>query len=252
MSLSKDKIEGILLNLEITYTNWLKKLNLINNNKRYSGKPQLSASSAGLCELKHYFKFKEVPSLPTEIKSLSKMRLGTLVHEDIQTSLENFFEEYNVICELPVRYENVKGHVDIVVEISNKECILVDIKTMAAFPWSRKYGRNASPDSALWNKMQLATYALGLMETYNYETVHMYLWNYNKNTSDMKFEPVDASVVDHARSYWSIVTDNLKEYIKYDIDKLDYTKINDAPLYKWECGYCDYKHICRKSNKEVK
>ena len=40
--------------------------------------------------------------------------------------------------------------------------------------------------------------------------------------------------------------------IKYDIDKLDYTKITDAPLYKWECGYCEYKHICRKSNKEVK
>jgi len=196
-----------------------------------------------MCHLKHYFKFQKVPKVPVDMKSLRRMRVGTILHEDIQKSLELYFEGYKLTCELPVRYKHVKGHLDIVVEIDKEKCILIDIKTMAAFSWSKKYGRNANEDSAPWNKLQLATYALGLMETYNYKEVYMYLWNYNKNTSDMRFESIDPIYVEKAREYWDDVSNNLEDWKDLTLETMKWDKIY-APNYKWECGYCEYSHIC--------
>ena len=241
--MNEDKVKLILQDLEITYENWLRKLDVINNNVRYAGEPKLSASSAGMCSLKHYFKMQKTPKVPVGMKSLKKMRLGTIVHEDIQTSLEYFFKDYEITCELPVRYKNVKGHLDIVVKIDEETCIVLDIKTMAAYSWSFKYGKNASQDSAKWNKLQLATYALGLMETYNYKTVYMYLWNYNKNTSDMKFESIGPEYVEEAKVYWRDLDANLKTWDNTGFDNMMWLLIQ-APNYKWECGYCEYGHIC--------
>ena len=241
----ENKIELILQDLELTYESWLIKLNEINNNIRYSGKPKLSASSAGMCHLKHYFKMQETPRLPVDRKSLKKMRLGTIVHEDIQKSLEYFFKDYDIVCELPVRYKNVKGHIDIVVKIDKKTCIVLDIKTMAAYGWSLKYGKKATQSSAKWNKMQLATYALGLMETYGYEEVYMYLWNYNKNTSAMKFESIDPKYVEDAEAYWENLDNNLKSWANVGLNAMLWSPVQ-APEFSWECGYCEYAEICPK------
>lgn len=243
--ISDSKIELILQDLELTYENWLLKLDSINCNIRYSGKPKLSASSAGLCHLKHYFKMKEMPKLPVDRKSLKKMRLGTIVHEDVQKSLEYFFNDYEIICELPVRYKSVKGHIDIVVKVADKKCILIDIKTMAAYSWSLKYGRKANKDAAKWSKLQLATYALGLMETYGYEEVYMYLWNYNKNNSDMRFESIDPEYVKIAADYWNEAELRLKSWEDIKYDDMKWETIN-APEFTWECRYCDYANVCPK------
>lgn len=249
--MSVDRIKQALTDVELAYTNWLKKLNIINNNKRYSEKAKrYSASSAGLCPAKHYFKYQDTPQMPPNESDFAKMRLGTIVHEDIQTALEMMYKDDNVTCELPISFGNVKGHLDVVIDISDesKECILIDIKTMAAFPWSKKYGHNKDPNPAPWNKMQLATYANGLKHQYGYKNVYMYLLNYNKNTSVMRFEEVEEHWIDEALKYWK----NVDEYVAWYSKRLknEGKHASHQPMYKWECKYCPYEYICKEKGED--
>ena len=246
----KQHLTHIKNGVKITYMEYLNKLNEINTNTRYSRtKLAFGASGAGLCHLKHYFrsigeKRKEVP-----FDSMCKMRLGTLVHEDIQNALNYMFKDYKVMCELPVAYCNVRGHLDIVIEIDDKNAMLIDIKTMAAFPWSKKYGKDKEAHASVWSKYQLATYSLGLKEEYGYENVHMYLLNYNKNTSDMRFEEVQSAFFeDQAKKYW----EDVEKTVSYLLELRDISHVHPkespvmqkAPVHNWECGYCDYSDTC--------
>ena len=174
---------------------------------------------------------------------MCKMRLGTIVHEDIQNALQYIYDDYKVMCEIPVQYKNVKGHLDVAIEIDDKNVMLIDIKTMAAFSWSKKYGRDKQTDAAIWNKLQLATYSLGLKEDYGYENVHMYLLNYNKNTSAMKFESVNAYFFENeAKKYWNDVEETVNAIGEYPEMKI--TEEVHGPIHNWECGYCDYSDHC--------
>ena len=240
----------------VCYQQWLQKLNEINGNTRYSKKDLgFGASSAGLCHLKHYFRLKRFEKKETADDSMRKMRLGTLVHEDIQQALLYMFDDkYKVMCEIPIEYKRVKGHLDIAVEIDKDNVALIDIKTMAAYSWSKKYGRkDPDPNPAPWNKLQLATYSLGLKNQYGYKNVHMYLLNYNKNTSAMRFEPISNDYEKAADLYWDNV-ERSTEYlmsISKPISQLsrentprDVTILSNSPKYTWECNYCDYSEHC--------
>ena len=247
--MSKTKVKEVLLDIEIAYHNWLKKLNEINGNTRYQQKPpSLGASSAGLCNLKHYFKLKGAHKIPSTYKDMSKMRLGTLVHEDIQQALQYYFDG-KVMSEISIQYNKVKGHLDVVVEIDKDTCVLIDIKTMNAYGWSKKYGRNKLPDTATWNKMQVATYALGLVSCYGYKTVHMYLLNYSKNTSLMRFEPVSDEYIDRAIEYWENLDTLLEKWLRTKPEDMKWNNIQ-APMHKWECKYCEYSMYCPKEIKK--
>ena len=116
----KQHLTHIKNGVKITYMEYLNKLNEINTNTRYSRtKLAFGASGAGLCHLKHYFrsigeKRKEVP-----FDSMCKMRLGTLVHEDIQNALNYIltplFKAYDSYSERK-RIQKLKQ-----IEIFNKE-----------------------------------------------------------------------------------------------------------------------------------
>ena len=229
--------------VKISYLLWLEKLNDINHSTRYSKKTLgFGASGAGLCHLKHYFRHIKADRKENSFDSMCKMRLGTLVHEDIQNALQYIYDDYKVMCEIPVKYKNVKGHLDIAIEIDEKNVMLIDIKTMAAYSWSKKFGRDKQTDAAIWNKLQLATYSLGLKEDYGYEHVHMYLLNYNKNTSAMKFEPVNAGFFENAASaYWHEVEVMVHQLVE---DPLRIEQLIDGPVHNWECNYCDYSDTC--------
>ena len=249
----KQHLTHIKNGVKISYLLWLEKLNDINYNTRYSKKTLgFGASGAGLCHLKHYFKHIKAERKENSFDSMCKMRLGTLVHEDIQNALQYIYDDYKVMCEIPVRYKNVKGHLDIAIEIDDKNAMLIDIKTMAAYPWSKKYGKDKEAHASVWSKYQLATYSLGLKQEYGYENVYMYLLNYNKNTSAMKFEEVQATFFEgQAKEYWEQVTDFVKALTKAvgeGYDFIEQVSVLDtamrAPVHNWECGYCDYSDTC--------
>ena len=173
---------------------------------------------------------------------MCKMRIGTLVHEDIQNAIQYIYDDYKVMCEIPVTYKRVKGHLDVAIEIDKENVMLIDIKTMAAYPWSKKYGRDKSPDAAIWSKLQLATYSLGLKEDYGYKNVHMFLLNYNKNTSAMRFEAVNAGFFENeVERYWNEVEIIVNQLLE---EPNRIKQLVDGPVHNWECNYCDYSSHC--------
>ena len=223
---------------------WLEKLNDINYNTRYSKKDLgFGASGAGLCHLKHYFRTIKAKKKEVGFDSMCKMRIGTLVHEDIQNALHYMFDDnYKIMCEIPITYGRVKGHLDVAIELDEDNVMLIDIKTMAAYSWSKKYGRDKDSDAAIWNKLQLATYSLGLKQDYGYKNVHMFLLNYNKNTSAMKFEPVNAQFFENnAKLYWNEVETIVNQLLE-EPDRIE--QLVDGPVHNWECNYCDYSEHC--------
>lgn len=236
--------------VKISYLKWLETLNKINVNTRYSAKDiGYGASSAGMCHLKHYFRRIDADKKETDYTSLCKMRMGTLVHEDIQNAIQYINAmDYKVMCEIPVTYKKVKGHADIVVEIDDKRAMLIDIKTMAAFPWSKKYGHKPDKNPSVWNKLQLGTYSLGLQQDYGYEDVYMYLLNYNKNTNEMRFEGVGFEYEQDAAFYWHDVEHDVNLLIEDPEDVNLITGKGNTPKYKWECSYCPYEDSCPVSN----
>lgn len=230
--------------IKISYMLWLEKLNEINGNTRYSKKDLgFGASGAGLCHLKHYFRTIKADKKEVGFDSMCKMRIGTLVHEDIQTALYYMFDDnYKIMCEIPVTYGKIKGHLDVAIELDEDNVMLIDIKTMAAYSWSQKYGRDKKTQAAIWNKLQLATYSLGLKQDYGYKNVHMFLLNYNKNTSAMKFEPVNVKFFENeVKSYWNEV-ETIVDQLLEEPDRIE--QLVDGPVHNWECNYCDYSDHC--------
>ena len=82
---------------EEIYHKYLVHKNEQNRKKRYEGNESwYHASGAGFCSRKLYFESveKAKPTNPPNAKSARVMRLGTIVHEDIQNALMY----YNNIC----------------------------------------------------------------------------------------------------------------------------------------------------------
>ena len=78
------------IDFEEIYQEYIDSENEKNRKERYEGKESFyRASSSGLCSRKIYFESVEKlePTNPTEPKGKRIMRLGTVVHEDLQNAL---------------------------------------------------------------------------------------------------------------------------------------------------------------------
>ena len=242
--------------MQIAYLEWLEKQNEINENTRYQAKEfHFGPSGSGRCHLINYFKWYKSRKDEKSYKSLCTMRLGTVMHTEIQGALHYMFKHYKVMCEIPVTCMHtgmglVKGHLDIAVEIDSDNAVLIDIKTVPAYSWSTLYGTKNKEASAGFNhKLQLGTYAIGLRKDYGYKNIHMYLWHYNKNTSEMQFMEVGSEFEELAEKYWKEASNTLTVLRHTKPDDLaknvdDLLEIVQPPKYKWECNYCDYTGVC--------
>ena len=79
-----------LQNNEGIYDNWIDLQNQKNVEERYVGKEKYyHASGAGLCARKHYYSAtNHRETNPPAAKGYRIMRLGTIVHEDLQSAFE--------------------------------------------------------------------------------------------------------------------------------------------------------------------
>ena len=78
------------------YDNFIKERNAVNSENRYKGNEHwYHASSAGMCRRKIYYASVEQAEQtnPPEPKAYRLMRLGTIVHNDIQKGLKEFAKE---------------------------------------------------------------------------------------------------------------------------------------------------------------
>ena len=230
---------------EEVYEEYLRKESIKNFIERYVGKEGwLNASSAGNCYRKHKHKLLGDKAVEPDKKSLFRMRVGDLIHQDIQQALTNRYHDKLVITEMLVEIPKLKvrGYLDILVIDGNK-ADLKDIKTAAAFSWKRKFGRkeNRDPNPSDKYEYQVGTYALGVEASgKGLQVVNMDLVYYKKDDSQFKFVNINNDYKAKAQSYWE---ETLK-ICEQDVDKLVPGDTYGVPFESWECNYCLYRNHC--------
>jgi hypothetical protein len=219
------------------YNKYLKQINNDKISKRYKGKEHyFHASSAGLCIRKHYFgSIEKIKPTPPEGVSLTRLRLGDLVHEDIQSSLNG--DRYLIEDEIILEDLNVRGHYDI---LDRKKKKLIDIKTVGGYKWKMIFGRDAK-DSVENYKLQLGTYGLGIQKKYDIKLKEMCLLFYklgDPKATEMRELNVPLFYIKKAKEYWKDVNEKTKS--------LPELSIGSAPSEGWECNpsWCGYFEHC--------
>ena len=252
---------------EQIYQDYLLVKNEENRKDRYDGNEGwYHASGAGLCSRKLYFESveKTTPTNPPNKSSMRKMRVGTILHQDIQDSLilynniynniqdnikkdnilqSNITQEYNVKFdvegEIRLPSLNVRGFYDVVSRdcSAEKTVKLYDIKTTASFSFARKFSRKlTSPQENRNHYLQLGTYGLGLRED-GLNVDQMSIIYYNKDNSTMREVVVPNMFIDEAKRYWYTINE---EHSK----GLPGFNFGTSPANAWICGYCQFKSRC--------
>ena len=233
------------------------------NSLRERDKNVFHASSSGSCYRKQMYSYYDYPFDEIDGKSLRLLRLGTLVHEDLEKAMSMYQDKLVdmqekdaplqkiIHIEEKVKIEDldVVGTFDAGETITNgidKEFKLYDYKTVAAYKWQTKFGhtKNRVPNSDTNYKLQLGTYALAVKEKYNVSKITMYLVWYNKNTSLMKEQIVYNEWIEKAFEYWTEVFEMKEEMDKGFEDELIPEITYGVPVQDWECRYCQYYSIC--------
>jgi CRISPR/Cas system-associated exonuclease Cas4 (RecB family) len=240
--------------LEVIYDDYLNDLQKKKSEEVYVGhEDKYSASSAGQCFKKHWYKTNKYEGTPIDQRTNRLFRLGTLVHEDIQLAIIKYKEEKNkdltigIETEINIPWFNVRGHIDVVIiNDASKEILIYDMKTAHSFKWKLLFGqiKNRKPNADDGYRLQIATYILGMKEIeeysdYDYEAI---LWYYKKDTSHTRNSFVDKRWIQQAIDYWGEVNTTLEGIEEPD----DLTRGSyGIPNEDWECGYCPFESICK-------
>ena len=237
--------------IEDAYSKWLFELNTENRKKYKEFKGIFGASSAGTCFRKQYLKTKDLQEPPFDNRVMRLLRLGTVVHTDIQDSLEDYFkknlnsEAIELFIEHQIRIPelNVVGHLD--AALHNKEdnhIQLYDIKTCASYKWRMKFGRNKEKGGSVNYNLQIGTYAFGLGEQLKTTNIDMSLLWYNKDTSALREEIIPQEWVGAAIEYWEELGETLQDVTSDNGAELIPGSYG-VPMMNWECRYCGFKDI---------
>ena len=257
--------------LEEIYHEYLVHKNEQNRKERYEGKESwYHASGAGFCSRKLYYESVEKAE-PTNLAnqtSMRVMRLGTIVHEDIEKSIAYYNNIYNnnisnnnisnnninnssilfedrrveidTEGEIELKQFNVRGYFDILVRGENYNKIY-DVKTASNWSFKMKFGKKSNVQEENRNHfMQLATYGLGVEEKYG-SIDGMSLLYYNKDNSYIKEQVVPLSYLNLAKKYWWAINDEHSR-------GLPAFRVGSSPYRGWCCSYCQYRDHCDPPN----
>jgi CRISPR/Cas system-associated exonuclease Cas4 (RecB family) len=200
------------------------------------------------------YSYYDFPQDRKDKRSYRILRLGTIVHKDIEEAIANY-EDVNsggneqVFIEDKIELEelNVVGTYDVGrIDMEENKFTLWDIKTAAAYKWTTKFGRkqNRKPSSDTNYKLQLGTYALGINQKFKVGKIEMYLLWYNKNTSQMREQIVSPEWIEKALEYWVTVNETLEDMDEHFEEELKPEYYLGVPYQDWECRYCQYYSIC--------
>ena len=265
-SISPVDIEGI-------YKDYIDVKQEENRVERYEGNEHwYHGSGAGSCSRKLYFESvqKVEPTNPIDEKTKRLLRLGNVVHEDIQSSLthtrtnistnistnnSNYKDstntekenknkekeiEFDVEGEIKLKELNVRGFYDMVAKDNTspeqKKVYLYDIKTCGGWSWKMKFGRNKQMNPSIHYELQLGTYGYAVREMFG-QLDGMFLYFYNKDNSDMRAVEVPLTYVSRAYLFWRNINDEHKQGLP------DF-RIGVSPVQKWQCSYCQFRSHC--------
>lgn len=264
-----------LPNIAGIYDAYIRSQNDANVEDRYVGKENYyHASGANMCHRKHYYSIN--PDIEqtdsSDMVGQRVMRLGTIVHDDMEKALHWYKEEksltnkeeiinkliYNTntrTIELIDNIElvdtegeiilpdlNVRGFYDVVFVMKTGEVLLYDFKTIRAYGYKLKFGRpeNRKIDKVPTHEVQLATYGLGVKQKYG-RLDGMYLYYFNKDSAMCKTKQVGMEFLDVAKDYWLGVNDITQGNVSPPV------KVGESPMQSWECNYCNYATYCQEN-----
>ena len=213
-----------------------------NSRDYYKIKKVFHASSAGSCFRKQLYSYFDFPRDEKDDKSYRILRLGTLVHQDVEEAIKHYNmpsdRDSDVFSEDEIKLPdfNVIGTYD-VGELKDGEFTLWDLKTAAAYKWSKKFGRKPEKSSDTNYKLQLGTYALGVNLKYEISKINMYLLWYNKNTSQMREQLISPEWIEKALEYWAELNDILEDSGEKFEEDLIPEIWSGVPFQNWECRY---------------
>ena len=251
------------IDIEGIYEEYINEKQEENRIKRYEGNESwYHASGAGSCSRKLYFESVEQaePTNPIVRRTKRLLKLGNIVHDDIQKSLThtryNNIHNSNILDskeeinnkeeiidfhtegELSIPELNVRGFYDIIVDdkTGDRKVYLYDIKTCGGYSWSLKFGRKKQFNPSIHYELQLGTYGYAVKEKFG-QLDGMYLYYYNKDTSAMRAVEVPLTYVSRAYLFWR----NLNDEHKMGLPGF---KVGVSPVQKWQCNYCQFKDHC--------
>ena len=252
------------VDFEQIYENYIDNKNEENRKERYEGKESFyRASSSGFCSRKIYFESVEKvePTNPVEPKGKRIMRLGTVIHEDLQNALVYYNninnkelltkekeiknkqkEKFHIEGNIEIEELNVRGHYDCVSEGDN--VYLFDFKTIANWSYSKKFGHNKDFDPSIHQELQLGTYGYAIKEKFG-RLDGMYLVYYNKDNSMMNSVSIPTSYTSRAFNFWYNINEEHKKGLP------DF-KQGVSPVQDWNCSYCPYLDHCKPPNRKRK
>ena len=257
------------------YNSYIQIENQKNVEERYTDKSKIKyfhASSAGMCARKHYYSVTDEPTTNPPVEKAERvMRLGTIVHEDLQNAFRLFQEKesnkekelfnsvlykdlykdlynnYKGIKSIKMEQEiiledlNVRGFYDMVLQMETEEVFLIDFKTIGSYGYKLKFGRNPRANESDHQELQLATYGTAVKEEYG-RLDGMFLFYYNKDSSMVKQKIVPMSYLAKAERYWKQLKGRMNMGMPPIQDGI-------SPVQSWECNYCRWKDTCFNSNR---
>ena len=257
------------VDIEKLYNDYIQAKYKENYEERYRDREKYyHASSSGFCSRKNYFSSVEQVETTNPTNELSNrvLRLGTVVHEDLQESLLTIYSntinsdtvdskekeipyfqkeilnerfDFHIEKEIILEEFNVRGFYDLVaVSQFNGSVYLVDFKTMGSFPWSRKFGtKHFDTNPSTHQEIQLATYGLAVKEEFG-RLDGMFLYYYNKDNSRMKAVEVPMYFLAKAKNYWTNINREHEKGLPMFSEGL-------SPVQDWECKYCNFLDHCK-------
>ena len=253
------------VNIEKLYNDYITLKNEENYKSRYEGKEKYyHASGGGTCSRKLYYETIErvETTNPTNETSNRLLRLGTVVHNDLQQAMSDTIYsntidsdaiyskekeihylqkekfDFHIEKEIFLPELNVRGFYDLVaVSQSSGMVYLIDFKTMGAFPWSRKFGwKNMDTNPSMHQELQLGTYGLFVEKEFK-RLDGMFLYFYNKDNSKMRCVEVPLAMLKRAENFWVNVNEEHKKGLPIFSEGL-------SPVQDWNCKYCRFLDHC--------
>lgn len=222
--------------------------------KEYEG--WFGASSVGQCYRKQWYRAHNVPEKDMNNKSKRVLRLGTILHRDIENGIRWAIEQgrtnnIEFYLEETIKLPDLKviGHLDIAClrkSEGQEECAIYDLKTAKAYTWQKRFGhkKNRDPHPSRNYEMQVSTYALGFSDLKGIpiDNIDMYILWYRKDDSTMKPKKVSPHYIQYALEYWTDLNETLADIISPD--ELIPGEEPNVPVQNWECSYCLYTNVC--------
>jgi hypothetical protein len=235
------------MDIESIYHSYL--VDVENERNKDMEKGVFHASSSGSCYKKQLYNYFEYEPSQKDKKSYRILRLGTILHKDIEDAINRHKSDDSIIFtedHVEIKELNVVGTYDAGEYMDNKDFNLYDIKTAAAYKWTTKFGRKENRKSGgdTNYKMQLGTYAIGIKNKYDVNRINMSLLWYNKNTSMMREQLVNPKWIDESYQYWKDLNEILDDVGEDFVNELEPNFDLGVPFQDWECNYCQFSNIC--------